>query len=215
MELGSGQLARISRMTRAAALLIVKAPEVAGEMEDCVSLVRQVCYDEGWREVDTLISDWIVRRRCDIAFATNLHADTMGVLVVAANGDFPVKGLQDAWPHLKMNGAKSAEIVLLAVKREFRGDGANLALIHEVERYSRQHGVTDWYAILDERRLALYRCIGIPFREIPLAEGGGRHLFWGEECFPAHFNRDEAVAFLQTHMPDVWSVVGADLEETT
>ena len=214
MEDGKSDLARASRIREQAALLVVKPPEVAAEWDDCTNVIREVCVQAGWLDVDELISEWIVPQRCDLAFARNPQAETMGVLVMSGNREFPMRLLRDGWPDLMMAGVKPAEIVLLAVKREYRSDGVNLALIREVARYSRQKGVTDLYAILDDRRFALYRSIGIPFHEVPIGEGGGRRVFAGEECFPAHFTCAEAVSYLQAHVPEVWSVLGEEGGET-
>ncbi len=187
--------------------LVIREPVRTAEWDACVDLIRAVCYHEGWREVDELVADWIVPRRVAVRYASSAVADVMGV-VVLADARFPIQDLAGAWPDLRMSGARPAEIVLLVVKRVCRAAGVNLALVREVERIARDRGITDLYAILDDRRLALYRKFGIDFREVPGEHGGGRHVFWGEECFPVHLCRAEAVEHLRAHAPETWRIVG-------
>lgn len=119
MGIRQGIVMRLPKLEPLIALIAVKAAEMRSEWDACRILIRDVCCEYGWREADELLERYIHSSKVRLWCAATLPADVMGVVVLAESG-FPMTHLRDGWPNLEMRGEKPAEIVLLAVGRQYR-----------------------------------------------------------------------------------------------
>jgi GNAT superfamily N-acetyltransferase len=213
MAVAQATLMRLSRLEPHIAFIAVKPAVVPAEWRACRDMIREICLHEGWGEVDEFLEIYANPGKSILWYSATLQADVMGAVMLVERL-FPMIHLTGGWPSLQVKGEKPAEVSIIAVRREYRLQGVDLALLRQIETYSREMEITDWYAIFDDRRLAFYNGIGLPFQEVPESEGGGRHLFWGEECFPARLNRHEGEEYVRKYAPILWKIL-ANREEGT
>lgn len=199
-------LVRLARLEPHIALVAVKEAVVQAEWEACRAVIREVCLQEGWEEADDLLERYAQPGRSTTWYASTLTGDVMGA-VMLTEGELPMIHLTGGWPNLQLQGERPAEVSVIAVRREYRLQGVDLALLRQIETHSKAVGITDWYVVFDDRRFALFTGIGLPFREVPESEGGNRHIFWGEECFPTRLNRHEGEEYVREHVPVLWKIL--------
>jgi ribosomal protein S18 acetylase RimI-like enzyme len=205
-EMATG-LFNLREIVGRAALVVVKLAEVPAEFEAARNALWEVCRSEGWHEARAFLDEY-VQPGLKVWIAETFDTFIMGALVFAEDpANFPMRCLPGGWPELQLEGDRPAEIALLGVKREYRLHGVDIALISAMERYSMDAEISDFYAVLDDRRLALLHSIKIPFKEVGLENGGGRKDFWGEECFPARLPRLVGEKSLQERNPAMWSLI--------
>ena len=116
----------------------------------------------------------------------------------------------------------SAEISRFAISKEYRSltreqrrdgsghpslpddghlSGAVLALIRGIVQMSREHGISELFAVMEPALLRLLERFGIRFHHLgPLVEYHGRRQ-------PCYANRDELVEQLRRERPDIWQLI--------
>jgi len=206
MAVKEAALFRLIKLEPHVALIPVKHAVVEAEWKACRKLIKEVCLEQGWDEVDELLERYARPGWSDTWLASNLTGDVMGA-VMLTEGHLPMMELSGGWPRLQLQGNRPAEVSIIAVLKEHRTHGVDLALLRQIETHSREVGITDWYVVFDDRRFALYTGIGLPFEEVPESEGGGRHEFWGEECFPARLNRAKGEAYVKQYSPTLYKIL--------
>ncbi len=183
-----------------------KAIETEAEWNMARSILWAICLSEGWTEASGFLDEYVRPHGSKTWIAHTPSGEIMGGLVLVEDR-FPIKNLPDAWPGLKIEGSRPVEIAFLGISRRYRLQGAEVAIISTIARYALERDLSDFYAILDDRRSNLFRSLGFRFHEISQDMGGGRHIFWGEECYPAKLNRLEGEKFLKEHNPWMWELI--------
>lgn len=194
---GSSFQTRIAR----AAVVDVRLATSPAERQAVRDVLWEACRQEGWTEAAAFLDHYVVPPRTKIWYVP--AGGRAAAALVLAEEDLPILA-DGAWPQLSVDSGRWAEIALLGVTRSERTRGLDLALIRAMARYARSAGVTHYVAILDDRRYAYFRSMGILFREVPDARGGGRKPFWGETCFPAILGRTKGEAELRGKNPAYW-----------
>lgn len=183
-----------------------KAVETQAEWDMARSILWAICQSEGWTEASGFLDQYVKPNGSKTWIAITPNGEIMGGLVLV-EGRFSMNNLPGAWANLKIEGKRPVEIAFIGISRRYRSQGADIALISIMARYALDTGISDFYAILDDRRSNLFRSLGFQFQEIGQDMGGGRHIFWGEECYPARLNRLEGEKVLKEHNPMMWELI--------
>lgn len=192
------------RILAGAAHAEVKVATTEAERRDAREVLWSACLEENWAEAADFLDRYVVRPKTRVWYVPD--GDRTAAALVLAEEEWPIFG-DGAWPGLSIDAGKWAEIALLGVTRRARVSGLDLALIRAMARYARSVDITHYLAILDDRRQAYFRSLGILFREVSESRGGGRKVFWGETCFPAVLPREKGEAELREKNPAYWEFV--------
>jgi hypothetical protein len=167
------------------------------EIEGLLTVFEDIAHEQNWRTGDQLR----VYRSRAVHFAIETEEKLTGGLQLVlgdVDGSLPCAAV---WPELRIDGTNSAEIALLALRREHRGANRLFwPLCVEVWRYCCQRAISELWAEATPQNLRVYHRFGWPF-----AVMGPLRSHWGEDCYPCRISIVEAeAAFRQAAQKSPW-----------
>jgi hypothetical protein len=162
----------------------------AADQDALLRLFEAISEEQGWH------SDGQLRAYGEqsVYFGAYLNGELVGGLQLVRGNEDGLLPCRSVWPELDLAGRMDvADIALLALKAEHRGRrGLFWPLCVAMWRYCIAEGITEVWAEVPPRNLALYRRMGWS-----LEIAGPLRLHWGEECFPCRMIIRQVEAAIQ------------------
>jgi len=150
------------------------------DTEALIRLFEQVAAEEGWSAGGQLRA-FLQNAVYFSLYVGGTLAGGLQLVRPSTSGKLPGHAV---WPELPDPDPQSAHIVILALKREYRGCPERFWLLcAEMWRYCFRQRITHLYLEVTPATLKVYRRLGWPLEVI-----GEPRVHWGEDCVPARFD---------------------------
>jgi len=154
------------------------------EAEPLLKLFENIAQEQNWKPSNQLRA----YPTSSISFGLEVDGSLSGGLQLVRNNKSEGMPCLTVWPELYPLGYNTADIALLAIKPELRGQSRLFWLLCvEMWRYCRENQIDSLWVEVTPDKLRLYRRLGWP-----LQIAGPLRKHWDEPCYPCCMTLDAA-----------------------
>jgi len=160
---------------------------LSAEASQAKRFLTDVAAEQGWLPPEGAIDGYPAN---SVYFLHSADERVVGAVKAVMGNDNEGLPILDVWPEFDLRGREDvAELSILALAKDSRGHGRSfLPLSAELWRHCALEGVSEVWAELEPRMVAIYRRFGWPMEVM-----GELREYWGDPLYPCRVGIKEAV----------------------